>query len=89
MIGLRIVGPMTRISHQNRPSWNGPRTFNRGTFYPLVIDLTGNSLSGTIWCLYQVAIGVRRTDFPCKGRKWAHQDLNLGPTDYESAALTN
>ena len=20
---------------------------------------------------------------------WAHQDLNLGPTDYESAALTN
>ncbi len=21
--------------------------------------------------------------------KWARQDLNLGPTDYESAALTN
>ena len=20
---------------------------------------------------------------------WAHKDLNLGPTDYESAALTN
>ena len=20
---------------------------------------------------------------------WAHQDLNLGPTDYESVALTN
>jgi len=20
---------------------------------------------------------------------WAHQDLNLGPADYESAALTN
>lgn len=20
---------------------------------------------------------------------WAHQDLNLGPTDYESGALTN
>jgi len=21
--------------------------------------------------------------------EWAHQDSNLGPTDYESAALTN
>jgi hypothetical protein len=21
--------------------------------------------------------------------KWAHQDLNLGPPDYESGALTN
>ena len=29
---------------------------------------------------------------PPKGSRkdwWAHQDLNLGPTDYESAALTN
>jgi hypothetical protein len=25
--------------------------------------------------------------FPTMG--WAHQDSNLGPTDYESAALTN
>ena len=24
-----------------------------------------------------------------KVSRWAHQDLNLGPTDYESAALTN
>jgi hypothetical protein len=24
-----------------------------------------------------------------EGSWWAHQDLNLGPTDYESAALTN
>ena len=24
----------------------------------------------------------------CKGNWWARQDLNLGPTDYESAALT-
>ena len=22
-------------------------------------------------------------------QKWAHQDLNLGPSDYESDALTN
>ena len=24
-----------------------------------------------------------------KGKWWAHQDLNLGPADYESDALTN
>jgi len=52
MMGSRIAGPMTRIPHKNRPSLDGPRTCDRATFYPLVIDLTGNSASGSICCLY-------------------------------------
>ena len=28
-------------------------------------------------------------DFKNRPKKWGNQDLNLGPTDYESAALTN
>jgi hypothetical protein len=28
------------------------------------------------------------SDAVCKSGKWARQDSNLGPTDYESAALT-
>tara|TARA_B100000686_G_scaffold352025_1_gene452563 strand:+ start:10522 stop:10773 length:252 start_codon:yes stop_codon:yes gene_type:complete len=28
-------------------------------------------------------------DMSCCFLEWAHQDLNLGPSDYESAALTN
>jgi hypothetical protein len=52
MMGSRIVGPMTRIPHKNRASRVGPRTCDRATFYPLVIDLTGNSVSGSICCLY-------------------------------------
>ena len=35
---------------------------------------------------YQVKGALR--PFPLVGRLWARQDLNLQPTDYESAALT-
>ncbi len=52
MMGSRIVGPMTRIPHKNRPSRDGPRMCDRATFYPLVIDLTGNSVSAIILRLY-------------------------------------
>ena len=29
------------------------------------------------------------TNLPQTAKWWAHQDLNLGPVDYESIALTN
>ena len=32
---------------------------------------------------------IARPGRTCRGFEWARQDSNLGPTDYESAALTS
>ena len=58
-----------------------------GHSYPIVIDLTCTLLRGIICRFARSATELPGLVF-CE-RTWAHQDLNLGPTDYESAALTN
>jgi hypothetical protein len=35
------------------------------------------------------AAGRRRREKSAEKKNWAHRDLNPGPTDYESAALTD
>ena len=41
------------------------------------------------WSVFlAILLGERRADIGDRREWWAHQDLNLEPTDYESAALT-
>ena len=61
--------------HRLSPVW-------RNAIYPLLKAALDYNL---ILEREQVVAKMDRVKF---GR-WAHQDLNLGPTDYESAALTN
>ncbi len=51
-------------------------------------DLSGDTLTKRRGRSMRAAPSHNRSSFFAPA-EWAHQDSNLGPTDYESAALTD
>jgi hypothetical protein len=53
------------------------------------VDVTKKSLKCESYIGARMKLKVIRQKQHGTGNWWAHQDLNLGPRDYESPALTN